>query len=419
MNSNENHNEFDRFLKGKMETEVPAEVETRLRRHLMAFREKMDSTQANRQQRAGIVATLFPHWRRAIAYGVPIAAVLAIGLLLLITSGGFNPAKAYAQAIERLKQARTMTFKVRLPDGYMLPQSGVPPMSLRMEVMCKEPNLIRQQMPEGIVAIIDLTQKQGITLIPQKMECIGLDLSQMPADKTQVNILEEMRKIPARATEILGQRVLDGRTVQDYRVTTEGLDTIVSVDVQTGDIARMEGRFINAPGMNMVMSDFRFDVSLDDSLFDLTPPEGYRKISVPLNMADPTEDDLICMLRWWVEHNLATAFPPTLHPMEMQKRIIEMMKSGQLIEDKESSSTIQLAQQSFRMTQGIMFLMRMAPENDWHYAGQNVKMGAADKAIFWYKPDGKTTYRVIYGDLTVRDVAPENVPTTTTIAPKP
>ena len=68
------------------------------------------------------------------------------------------------------------------------------------------------------------------------------------------------------------------------------------------------------------------------------------------------------------------------------------------------------------MTQGIMFLMRMAPDSDWHYAGQNVKYGAADKAIFCYKPTGKRTYRVIYGDLSVRDVAAENVPTTATVS---
>jgi len=412
MNPETNNNEFDRFLKQSMNSDVPPEVEAHLRNRLAAFRVKMESAAAERRERPGRVATLFLSWRRTLSFAAPVAAAAVVGLILYLTAGGFDPAKAYAQAVEHLRKARTMTFTVQLPDGYMLPQPGVPPMSLRMVVMCKEPGLIRQQMPEGIVAVVDLTQKKGITLIPQTMECVELDLSQMPADKTQVNLLEEVRKIPARATEILGRRVLDGRTVQDYRVTTEGLDTIVSLDVETGNIARMEGRFVNAPGMNMVTSDFRFDVPLDDSLFDLTPPEGYRRISAPMNLADPTEEDLLYLLRWWAAHNLATAFPPTLNPMEMRKKLTEMMKSGEVIENRETSSTEKLVQQSFRTTQGIMFLMHMAPENDWHYAGQGVKLGAADKAIFWYKPTGKETYRVIYGDMTVRDVTSSDLPTT-------
>jgi hypothetical protein len=46
----------------------------------------------------------------------------------------------------------------------------------------------------------------------------------------------------------------------------------------------------------------------------------------------------------------------------------------------------------------------------WHYAGNGVKLGEADKAIFWYRPEGSETYRVIYGDLSVKDVAQENLP---------
>jgi hypothetical protein len=49
-------------------------------------------------------------------------------------------------------------------------------------------------------------------------------------------------------------------------------------------------------------------------------------------------------------------------------------------------------------------------ESDWHYVGKDVKFGEADKPIFWYKPEGSQTYRVIYGDLSVKDVAQEDLP---------
>jgi hypothetical protein len=56
---------------------------------------------------------------------------------------------------------------------------------------------------------------------------------------------------------------------------------------------------------------------------------------------------------------------------------------------------------------GMLFMMGL---KDQHYAGNGVKLGEADKAIFWYQPEGSETWRVIYGDLRVKDVAPENLP---------
>jgi hypothetical protein len=57
----------------------------------------------------------------------------------------------------------------------------------------------------------------------------------------------------------------------------------------------------------------------------------------------------------------------------------------------------------------MQFVMLMKPENDWHYAGKGVKLGSANRLIFWWKPDGAKNYRVIYGDLKIRDVNPEEL----------
>ena len=44
------------------------------------------------------------------------------------------------------------------------------------------------------------------------------------------------------------------------------------------------------------------------------------------------------------------------------------------------------------------------------YEGAGVEVGDAGMAVFWYKPKDSETYKVIYGDLSVRDVAPEDLP---------
>jgi hypothetical protein len=42
--------------------------------------------------------------------------------------------------------------------------------------------------------------------------------------------------------------------------------------------------------------------------------------------------------------------------------------------------------------------------------GKDVKFGDGESPVCWYRPDGSETYRVIYGDLTVKDVPPEELP---------
>jgi hypothetical protein len=63
------------------------------------------------------------------------------------------------------------------------------------------------------------------------------------------------------------------------------------------------------------------------------------------------------------------------------------------------------------MGRGLVFFQQLDPMGAiWHYAGSGVKLGDAGKAVFWYQPKGSASYRVIYGDLSVKDVAPADLP---------
>jgi hypothetical protein len=67
-------------------------------------------------------------------------------------------------------------------------------------------------------------------------------------------------------------------------------------------------------------------------------------------------------------------------------------------------------EQGMKVTRHLLFIRFFKGQGEWHYAGNGVKLGEADKAIFWYQPEGAETYRVIYGDLSVKDVAEEDLP---------
>ena len=61
------------------------------------------------------------------------------------------------------------------------------------------------------------------------------------------------------------------------------------------------------------------------------------------------------------------------------------------------------------MFRGTAFMAGL-PIGTWRYAGQNVTFGDPETPIFWYQPEGSPTYRIIYADLSVADVAAEHIP---------
>jgi hypothetical protein len=67
-------------------------------------------------------------------------------------------------------------------------------------------------------------------------------------------------------------------------------------------------------------------------------------------------------------------------------------------------------EEGHRSTLGCAFIEQLPEGSDYQYVGEDVQFGDAEKAVCWYKPIGSRTYRVVYGDLSVRDVAPEDLP---------
>ncbi len=63
-----------------------------------------------------------------------------------------------------------------------------------------------------------------------------------------------------------------------------------------------------------------------------------------------------------------------------------------------------------KYARGMLFFQALNRQGAWCYTGKGIKLGDADKAVFWYQPQGSKTYRVIHGDLSVKDMAAEDLP---------
>jgi len=58
----------------------------------------------------------------------------------------------------------------------------------------------------------------------------------------------------------------------------------------------------------------------------------------------------------------------------------------------------------------LLFTRFFKGQGEWTYRGRGVTLGEKEAPIFWYRPRDSETYRVIYGDLHVEDVIPEDLP---------
>ena len=362
----------------------------------------------NEKQKPGVIKpdiwrTIMNTKTRKFATAAMILIAALIGLHFI--AGPFSTTSTvYAEVAERLQKAMTMTYKVTTST----PVEEMPDME--MEVAFKEPGLMRMTMTGGYVSVMDSVQGKGLSIIPGKKQFIEMDLSNLPDDpgQNQLSTIEKLRSLPDRADEELGEREINGRDVQGFRVTEEGVTYTVWIDPKTRELVEVETEFLNAPGMNSTMTDIRFDVELPDELFSITPPDGYSRLELQVDVSEANEDDLIEYLRLWSSWTKDNSLPPTLNPVELAKVSMEMAKAGKF--GSEQTTEEQSLDHAMKMTRGMMFVMKLPAESNWRYAGENAKYGDAETPIFWYRPEGSETYRVIYGDLSVKDVAPENLP---------
>ena len=56
------------------------------------------------------------------------------------------------------------------------------------------------------------------------------------------------------------------------------------------------------------------------------------------------------------------------------------------------------------------FIEDCTVKGSFRYLGNGVKLGDKDRIVCWYKLKGAATYRVVYGDLSIKDVAPDDLP---------
>ncbi len=342
------------------------------------------------------------------------AAVIIIAVLIGIHQlGGSTP--AFADIVRPLLTARTATYKMTVN------MKDIPAQTI--EGMFMEPSRMRQVMPGGVIQIIDMPQGQMITLMPTEKKAVIIEMENMPENtQRQINMFHAIRNLIQEAQEnedesvaFIGEQKIDGVNAIGYHIGAPNMGMTIWADAKTLMPIRIEYSMGEMMGMEatVIMSDFIFDVELDESLFEV--PEEYDVHTMQIDASLPGEEDFIQTLRLWSE-TTGGKFPSELNMkataefMEAFKDKTELKFEKDKAPDFSDPKFKEFMEIFTKINRGILFAHTLPEDADWHYTGKDVKFGDPETAIFWYRPEGSQTYRVIYSDLSVKDVAPGNLP---------
>jgi hypothetical protein len=324
-------------------------------------------------------------------------------IIIAVTLGMFEflgpSSMAWADVVEPLLNARTAVLDIVVgADG----NDTV----IHDEVMGSR---IRRTVSNitGPDIIIDLEQQKMLTLEHDKKTAVTIELAGLEGVENYLqrlqNLVVKLQESSDFSVDNEGLQEIDG--IEYVVFVAQGNDQTITIwaDPETAVPARIEHK---TPNMQIACENMQFDIELDEARFSMEVPEGYVTRDAGIDFKDSSESSFVETLRIWAEIIEDGHFPESIaleDVVKMGPKFGQGMKRAGLTEEQQ----IEIAT---RWGQGFVFIRFFKGQGEWHYAGQGVKLGDAGKAIFWYQPQDSETWRVIYGDLRVEDVAAENLP---------
>ena len=328
------------------------------------------------------------------------AAIIILGLVVI--SQFMGGTVTFAQVIEPILNARTVVFDLFVGEDETGPV---------IHDIMKDSKIRRtmSNMPNNIM-IIDLDSSKMLTLDPQTKGAAYVDIEgalQEAARSYLVlvrDIVTKLKDHPEWQITELGEQEIDGQRAIGFHVSGGDQQLTLWADPRMAVPIRIELRRREA--VIAIFKNIEFDVPVDDSLVSMDVPAGYTLHEDELNLSDCNEQDFIEALRMWAELLHNGTFPDRLSAEDFMAQI---PLAGAKIDQLDISDEQKL-QRGMQLGRGLMFFQFLRHRNEYYYAGKDVTLGDTKKAIFWYLPEHSRNWRVIYGDLSVKDVAPENLP---------
>jgi hypothetical protein len=350
------------------------------------------------KQKAGVIKPDL--WRMIMKNTFTKIAVAAVTIIaVLIGINPFGGTITFAEVVEPILNAKTVVLDLIIGSD----ESGP---TVHDIVAGSRMRRSFSNMP-ALVQIIDLESARMLALDTAGKTAGYVDIQGPIRDQTQ-NYVEFLRQIIRQLqdgrVEEIGEQVIDGQKAIGFVGRGQNEAVTIWADPKTAHPIRIE---LELGQISVILKNFEFDGPVDKALLSMDVPAGYTLDETEFDLTDATEQDFIESLRVWAEVMRDGTFPDAIgteNAMKQMPLLGEKIATSNLPEDQAS----RLAE-SFG--KGMLFHQMLdIGGGDWHYAGAGIKLGDGDEPIFWYQPQDSETWRVIYGDLSIRDVAPENLP---------
>lgn len=325
-------------------------------------------------------------------FAVKMASVMVLSLASIATAVELT----FDEVIKAAKGVKSYQYKeTQFPEDH-------PPVTNRF--FFKEPGIARIEYYNGTICI-DARVRNKILIIDPNRKAVQLliPLKDRPPYRIETDgssiLAERIRgweKLFGKSKN-LGQTIIDDRKAVKFQLSGKNGKITLWIDPETKLpfkaetwVCREDPFGPSTSEEKRVLFDYVYNPKFDDSLFSLTPPDGYKVEEQEVMMSLPTEKDFIQGLKVSVESN-KNQFPDELTRMNLMEFV-----------GRENEKH-------------MMYMLNFArqqhfDQHDWRYVGQGVKLGEKDKPVYWYQPETGKPYRVVYGDLSVRDVPKDRLP---------
>jgi outer membrane lipoprotein-sorting protein len=333
----------------------------------------------------------------------PIARVAAAAAIIIVAALGINyimaPSVTWAQVIEPILNARTIVFDLILGAD----ETG----TVSHEIVVG--SRIRRTMSNmpNMTMIIDIDNAKLLALDTEAKTAVYADMEGDLGDRTR-SYIKFVRQIIAQLqdgqVEELGEQIIDGQKAVGFVGRGQNEKVTIWADPETALPILIEAGI--GQEFSFIMKNFKFNAAVDESLMSMNVPDGYTLQETNIDLGNASEEDFVESLRTWAEIIGDGTFPEAIgteNAMRQMPTLIQKVAAMQVSEAKGTEIGMSFAK-------GMLFHQILESQGKWSYSGAGVKLGDAAKAIFWYQPKGSQTYRVIYGDLSVKDVAEADLP---------
>ncbi len=278
----------------KVDTEPNPKHRENLRRQVLC-----EFEQAGQKPATRIIA--FRTLRRTIMKS-PITKLATAVVIILVVLVGINylggsingTSAAFGKVVEYLRNAETVSLRVTIEQEGQEPQT--------MYYWTLEPNHQRIEMEDGRIVIVDTYLGESIVLDPAQKKAYLMTTVVSP--EYSLNYYDNIKKdllenFPNSSEEYIGESEIDGHKVVGIRVNRDDCEIIIWADVvnfmpvkiESAGVFRRE-QYTNqkSRAVTCTITDIVIGEKLDESLFSLSPPEGFLVVVTSEPAAEPQRE---------------------------------------------------------------------------------------------------------------------------------